>query len=432
MARWTRRQVEQLAPDDSSVKAARKLAAPGPWSDAGATESLVWGKCQGSGKSPYLVSVDLSGPAFKCSCPSRKFPCKHGLALLMLWADGGGSVAAIDAAPDYAADWAAGRAARASGRTARADTPPDPEAQARRLERRLAKMDDGIADFELWLLDLARHGLASARAQPAAYWERAASRLVDAQLPGLADRVRAAARTIVAGDHWAEGLLAEVARWYLAARGWRHRASLGDDLAGDLRAYLGWARPSAEVLEAGERLAGPWTVLGVSVDDTGRLLAQRTWLRSATGVSALMLDFAAAGGSFGVAQVVGSVVDAELAAYPGSEPARVMLAGPHRVTGNGGAPIGEPIAGNLERVAGWLAANPFAAVLPMSLGQVALRQAGDEFLLVDEAGDGVPLAGDPWPVVAQCASGPVDVFGEWDGRRLRPLTVSAGDGLVSL
>jgi uncharacterized Zn finger protein len=27
------------------------------------------------------VSVDLSGPAFRCTCPSRKFPCKHGLAL---------------------------------------------------------------------------------------------------------------------------------------------------------------------------------------------------------------------------------------------------------------------------------------------------------------------------------------------------------------
>jgi len=28
----------------------------------------------------------LSEPAFKCSCPSRKFPCKHGLGLLLLYA----------------------------------------------------------------------------------------------------------------------------------------------------------------------------------------------------------------------------------------------------------------------------------------------------------------------------------------------------------
>ncbi len=44
------------------------------------------GLCQGSGRQPYQARVDLAEPAFKCSCPSRKFPCKHGLALLLLFA----------------------------------------------------------------------------------------------------------------------------------------------------------------------------------------------------------------------------------------------------------------------------------------------------------------------------------------------------------
>ena len=85
--------MEKLAPDDASIKAALKLARPGPWSETGSTDTLVWGKCQGSGKTPYQVSVDLTGPAVKCSCPSRKFPCKHGLALLLLWVEGDGAVA---------------------------------------------------------------------------------------------------------------------------------------------------------------------------------------------------------------------------------------------------------------------------------------------------------------------------------------------------
>ena len=46
-----------LAPDDSSRKAARGLAKPGPWSELGSTDALVWGKCQGSGKTPYQVIV---------------------------------------------------------------------------------------------------------------------------------------------------------------------------------------------------------------------------------------------------------------------------------------------------------------------------------------------------------------------------------------
>jgi hypothetical protein len=71
--------VISAAPDDASLAAARKLARPGPWSETGSNGDLVWGKCQGSGKTPYQVSVDTVAPAYRCSCPSRKFPCKHAL-----------------------------------------------------------------------------------------------------------------------------------------------------------------------------------------------------------------------------------------------------------------------------------------------------------------------------------------------------------------
>ncbi|MGH3171654.1 MAG: SWIM zinc finger family protein, partial [Trebonia sp.] len=69
-----------LAPDGSSARAARGLAKAAPWTGTGATDDAVWGLCQGSGANPYQTVVDLTGPAYKCSCPSRKFPCKHGLA----------------------------------------------------------------------------------------------------------------------------------------------------------------------------------------------------------------------------------------------------------------------------------------------------------------------------------------------------------------
>ena len=124
MPRWTEAQVTKLAPDDSSVTAARRLTNPALWSDTGSTEILVWGKCQGSGKSPYQVSVDLAGPAFRCSCPSRKFPCKHALALLLLWVRGGGAVADAEQAAAFAQEWADGRAERSGARQARAETPP--------------------------------------------------------------------------------------------------------------------------------------------------------------------------------------------------------------------------------------------------------------------------------------------------------------------
>jgi hypothetical protein len=87
-ARWSSDSVLALAPDDSCRRAAVPLARPAPWAGPGAAGDLVWGQCAGSGTSVYQVVVDLSGPAFSCSCPSRKFPCKHALGLLLLWSAG--------------------------------------------------------------------------------------------------------------------------------------------------------------------------------------------------------------------------------------------------------------------------------------------------------------------------------------------------------
>src|SRR5215207_5889131 len=151
MPRWTVDRVLGLAPDPASRAAARRLARPGPWSETGSTESLVWGKCQGSGKAPYQVTVDLTEPAFTCSCPSRKVPCKHGLALLLLWAAGRGDVAQAAEAAAFAGEWAGERARRAaarSGRTGGRGAEADPEAAAARAARREETMTAGLASFE--------------------------------------------------------------------------------------------------------------------------------------------------------------------------------------------------------------------------------------------------------------------------------------------
>ena len=57
---------------------------PRKWKTLGADEACAWGTIQGSGKDPYQACIDFSGPAFKCTCPSRKFPCKHGLGLFLI------------------------------------------------------------------------------------------------------------------------------------------------------------------------------------------------------------------------------------------------------------------------------------------------------------------------------------------------------------
>src|SRR3954454_11621095 len=114
--RWTAEQVLALAPDAASRKAGSKLGTAGPWSETGSSdEGTVWGLCKGSGSKPYQTVVDLAdaaGAAYKCSCPSRKFPCKHALGLLLLWAGGDGAVPGTAQAPDWAEQWISGRRRR--------------------------------------------------------------------------------------------------------------------------------------------------------------------------------------------------------------------------------------------------------------------------------------------------------------------------------
>src|SRR4051812_45393090 len=99
--------VLELAPDSQVASSATRLAGAAGWTGLGRTASALWGLCPGSGKNPYRVCVDLGDRATKCSCPSRKFPCKHAVAVQLLHARG--EVPAEEAVPDWVSDWVAKR-----------------------------------------------------------------------------------------------------------------------------------------------------------------------------------------------------------------------------------------------------------------------------------------------------------------------------------
>jgi hypothetical protein len=426
MTRWTHDQVTKLAPDASSLAAARRLATPGPWSDTGATDLLLWGKCQGSGKTPYQVSVDLTGPAFKCSCPSRKLPCKHGLALLLLWVDGRGTIHDSATPADFAGDWAATRAAKAAtaGAPAADRKPADPEARARRLEERLALMSGGMDDFARWLGDLVRGGTAAARHQPYSWWDATAARLVDAQLPGLAEQVRVLGSEVNARADWADHLLATLGRWWTVTRAWAGRDTLTDDEMGDLRAFLGWPY-ATEDIRAADAVTDRWLVLGAHRTDDGKLQQQRTWLWGETTHQTLqVLDFAVRGQPLATAKVVGTVLEATLARYPGTTTRRAVFATePIAVGSSPTLPAGGTLDEATREMAAAAATNPWVARVPVVLESVTATATR----LVDAAGHALELIPAPenWLLLALSGGAPVEVFAELEGGRLRPLACRA-------
>ena len=162
--RLTSDQILALAPDSSSAKAGAALATARKWSGLGANETAAWGECQGSGKLPYQARIDLLEAAFKCTCPSRKFPCKHGLGLYLLLASDPGLFSGGDS-PSWVTEWLTSRAERTERKQQR-EAAPDPEAQAKRAAAREAKVASGLDELELWMRDR-EWALALAQALPA-------------------------------------------------------------------------------------------------------------------------------------------------------------------------------------------------------------------------------------------------------------------------
>jgi hypothetical protein len=154
-----------------------------------------------------------------------------------------------------------------------------------------------------------------------------------------------------------------------------------------------------------------------------------------SGRVAVVLDFAAAGASLAVAEVLGSVVEAEVALYPGSDPRRALFTGERSVVGSADRLPAQGVAGALDQVATWLGANPFADRFPVALAGVVPLVGGGARPMVAEPGGGALLLNPQSDVLALLAlSGgrPVDLFGEWNGFDLTALSVHAEGALVAL
>jgi hypothetical protein len=425
--RWDRAGVLALAPDAPSQRAAQALASERSWPVAGsAGPATLWGQCRGSTAVPYRTIVDLSGPAYRCSCPSRKFPCKHALALMLLWADGAVHHDA-DGPPGWAANWLSTRAARAADALTKvrneAREPNDPELARRRAAQREARVASGLAELDRWLCDQVRQGLAASQHAGYGHWDDIAARMVDAQAPGLAERLRALASVPHSGPDWEGRLLAEYALLRLLTVAYRRRAELPPPLLATVRSRIGFTVRQADVLADGHPVRDHWQVLGRRDLDQDRIRTRRTWLRGRkSGRPALVLSFAAAGQSLDGSLAVGTETDAALVFYPGAVPLRALVQTRHDTTG-GSVPPGDTIAGLLATWAAALAADPWLDDWPAVLEAAPARSPFP--CLRDAAGDALPLhpgAGPCWLLYALSGGRPLTVAGEWTPRGLWPLT----------
>ncbi len=148
-----------------------------------ADDTLLFGQCQGSGKEPYLCSADFAVPGaavYRCTCPSRQFPCKHSLGLLFAFAQGMPFTPA-----DVPEELAAKRevaAARADKKLVVAERPRTVNKGA--LAKKIKAQLEGLDLLEKLTFDLVRLGIGNMNAKSAREVEEQAKQLGNAYLPG--------------------------------------------------------------------------------------------------------------------------------------------------------------------------------------------------------------------------------------------------------
>lgn len=430
----THAQAELAAPDAKSLTAARKLVRPGVWSHLGWDEAALWGSCAGS--RVYNVRCDLADLTTSCNCPSRKFPCKHGLALLFVAADG---MVPQGKQPIWVAEWLAKRRERSEKKAERAAKAAEPvdaatadkraKASARTSSKRADAIASGLAQLELWMQDQVRYGLAAWESQSDEWFEARARALHDAKAPGLARRVANLALLLDGSPTWPARALGELGLLMLQTDAWSRLDELPAPLQADLRSSIGLRPNKSAIATDGERISDRWRVLAATRRQLDELTESRTWLRGlTTGRYALLLDYGYRGAALAPPRRVTSQLDASLAYYPSAYPQRALLLDDDVTVDTGDA---DDETGGHARVDGFLAsaAAAFAAVpwtrtVPCELRHVRLAR-DESWWLCDQDDRALELLGTPWDLLAISGGHPVRVFGEWNGDRLKVMHCAA-------
>lgn len=445
-------QVEELAPDQGSLAAARALLAPAKWPVLAADGAgLVWGECQGSGSQPYRVMLAEADLGYKCTCPSRKFPCKHTLALM--WMRAQGRPFATEERPGWVNDWLSRR--RGGSARPKPAAPPDapsaprsiadlpepveqtvdPRLQARataQRERSRAEREAtilaGLEELDQWIADQLERGLAGFAPTASEQCRVIARRLVDAKAGGLASRLEQlpAALFSLPEHERTELLIERLGELHLIAEAYRRQSELAPPLRADVRLTVGWTMSRDELLDdpMALRCKRCWMVVAsFSEIQPDKLRRIETWLTALDGDerAAVLIDFFPVSAGSVDSYAPGEAFEAELAFYPSAAPMRAIIAersGP-AVAERWPSPSLD-LTSAIEHYESALAARPWLGPWPLAVRDVAVMRGPSGLHLTDaRAGLALPIAPRDDQMLPLVGLQDIDAFGVWDGRRLQ-------------
>jgi hypothetical protein len=429
---WTPDRIRSLANDEYSWERARRLGHAPVWRFQSGNEQLIWGECRGSGGVFFQTAVDLNAPAYTCSCPVKRMPCKHGLALLLLLHNYGDTFRVTEETPDWVERWLHSRQRK---NKTRSDSPEHIAVRAKNRDKRLEGMAAGIEDLRSWLRDVMRQGIAETIASHGDPWNQIAARMVDAKLGGIGRRLRLLGQ-MNAVDKPFEQILETLGELYLMVSGFDRFESLSPDLQTDLLTAAGMEQRKDALMDV-PTVTDHWLIVGLETGLEEQLQYRRTWLLGRhTGRKALLLDFTWGGNAFEQPWRAGMRIQASLQYFPSAYPQRAILGAFSELSSeHWEAASCTQLSEAAKGYAVAIAANPWLQHAPVLLSAVLPCYQHNQVLITDETGAAVPLNASfetTLAVLAHSAGKKINIFGEWRAGLFRPLTILQGTDFISL
>ena len=421
MVTWTEEQILGLAPDTFTIRAARGLANPEKWEMLGRNEQGAWGQLPNVRKKPptqvMLLFEDMS---LWCTCQATKAPCNHGLALMLMLATQSDIVE-----PDSPPNWFIAKQTRHQQQSQR-KSKPEPH--------NLELLRSGMNALELWLKDMIRNGLADLPDRPQKYWSDMADRMIDAEAPLIAHKLKSLAKVPVKQKNWPEQYLQELGKLYLFAQGFKHWDQQQPETQADLKTAVGWlpTTPSKQ------HITDDWLVLGHGQEIFGRLRRKLIWLWGINTNRAITLMQPINPGEQTVYHYpTGLVLQGAIQLANGNWPTYGLSTAPLKIkkckqkNPFGYASIRDAfqVYTNAKAVVPWL--NAF----PMLINRVKPLRIEGGWHFIDETGTILPFVDTVlygWHLEAFSNGRFLPIFGIWNGTAFTPISVKTNHQWLNL
>lgn len=391
---FTEDQLESLAPDNASVKAAQKVYSKTSW-QVSKSERAVWTQIKGSGKKPYFTRMDLEQTAFKCSCPSRKFPCKHGLSLVLFLSNTDFDSITVEEEPDWVKEWIDKRRKTSEKKASKPKKEVDPVKQAKNKDNKWKNAVKSIEYLEMWLHDFVKNGMIDLQSKSNKYYDNLMQRMVDFKLSGINTFIRPLRDINFSEINWQEKVLKQIHLLNLIVKTIKNHENLDSDFKKELALLLGWNLKKEALLQAKdtEIIDDVWYVVNVIINEEENLTSRKVYLYGITSNRFLyVLDFAYMGRGFIDAYAKGRKLQAKIAVYPGLHKMRAIV----KVRGNSVniSPDLKPIE-NFETAHNLFIehkiAFPFTFEMPLFIANVNIVKQGEIYYLINKQDEVIPL-----------------------------------------